>query len=352
MQAMVLAAGVGSRLDPLTAQLPKPMVPVANRPVMEHILKLLKKHGLTDILCNLHYLPASLVEHFGSGEGLGVRIRYHHKHELSGDGGGGRTLRPYLAAETFLVVMGDLLTDADLSNIVQEHKAKGALATIAIKPVEDVSQFGVVKTNAEGFIKGFQEKPAPDEAVSNLASCGIYVLEPEIFDYIPASGPFGFGRQLFPQLVLEGRAVLGVVIDSYWSDVGTIRQYRLSNFDALAGRLKLDLPGRRTGIGWLGAGASVASDCRVDGLVLLGRNSHLLEGVRIEGSVVIGDNCVVNAGAQVCDSVIWDGAIIGPSARVKDSVIGSQCLIEQGSVHTEDIAVDMLQTGSLDIAPA
>src|SRR3990167_6567846 len=161
MKAMVLAAGVGSRLDPLTMQIPKPLVPVANRPVMEHILRLLKHHGVGQVISNLHYLPEKLVEYFGDGSALGLNMQFYLEEKLSGDAGGVRGCREFLGDETFLVLMGDLLTDVNLSHLVRQHKLKGAIATIAVKQVADVSQFGVVLTDEQGFITGFQEKPNP-----------------------------------------------------------------------------------------------------------------------------------------------------------------------------------------------
>ncbi|MBX9688091.1 MAG: nucleotidyltransferase family protein, partial [Candidatus Obscuribacterales bacterium] len=168
MKAMVLAAGVGSRLDPLTSQVPKPLVPVANRPVMEHILRLLKKHGFEDVVSNLHYLPEKIRAYFADGRALGLNIDFRLESELSGDAGGVRACRDFFGQDTFIVLMGDLLTDADLSRIYAEHKRKGALATIATKQVADVSQFGVILADEDGFIRGFQEKPKAQEALSNF----------------------------------------------------------------------------------------------------------------------------------------------------------------------------------------
>jgi mannose-1-phosphate guanylyltransferase/mannose-1-phosphate guanylyltransferase/phosphomannomutase len=269
MRAMVLAAGVGTRLDPLTTQIPKPLVPVANRPVMQHILELLKQHGITDIASNLHYQPEKIRDYFGDGGKFGIELQYKLETELSGDAGGVRACRKFLQDDTFIVLMGDLLTDCDLTKVIAEHKRKKALATIAVKQVEDVSHFGVVVRDANGFITGFQEKPSPQEALSNYASCGIYVLEPEIFDHIPQTGSYGFGRQLFPTLVDEGHPVLGVSIDEYyWSDVGTIDQYWQSNLDALCGRVKICLPGKKTGFGYAEEPLPTASNLDVDGVLM------------------------------------------------------------------------------------
>jgi mannose-1-phosphate guanylyltransferase len=327
MRAMVLAAGVGSRLDPLTTQIPKPLVPVANVPVMEHMLNLLKKNQVFEVVSNLHHLPDKLTQYFGDGSQLGMNLTYHYEKELSGDAGGVRACREFLQGGTFIVLMGDLLTDADLTAIVAEHKRKGALATIGIKRVDDVSQFGVVLTDENGFITGFQEKPRPEEALSDLASTGIYVFEPEVFDHIPARGTYGFGRQLFPRLVEQGAPILGSEITRYWSDVGTIKQYRTSNFDALDGAVSVDMPGTKTDFGWLGTNSHIADNCQIEGRLLVGNNSRIAKGVKIRGSVIIGDDCFIDQNAELEDSIIWSDVSVESGARLKQSVIGFNCVV-------------------------
>lgn len=348
---MVLAAGVGSRLDPLTSQIPKPLVPIANIPVLEHILNLLKQHGFTELFANLHYMPEQLVEYFGDGSKFGVKLTTLLEEKLSGDAGGVRACRQHLQNETFVVVMGDLLTDADLSRVVAEHKRKKALATIAIKQVDDVSRFGVVVQDENGLITGFQEKPAPEVALSNLASTGIYVLEPRVFDFIPAQGEYGFGRQLFPSLVGLGMPVLGVEIKEYWSDVGTIPQYRESNFDALEGRIRLHLPERanvadridkspqrsmnKAGSMWIGEGSAVESYGDEESLVMIGKNSRIEAGVTFSGRVVVGDRCLIEKGSTITDSVIWSGSHVEGGAVVRSCVLGCGSRIEPNSTHSD-----------------
>ena len=247
LNAIVLAAGVGSRLDPLTSLLPKPLVPIANLPVMEHIIKLLASHQIKNINANLHYMPEKIAEYFGNGEKWGVNLCYKHEPQLTGDAGGVRACRQFLMDGTFVVMMGDLLTDADLTKIVCEHKEKKAIASIAVKqvPQEELHRFGVVVTDSRGFIKGFQEKPEAKDALSDRVSTGIYVLEPAVFEHMPAQGEYGFGRQLFPDLIQKEIPVLGIEIEGYWSDVGTIEQYRQANFDAARRKVKLGLADAR-----------------------------------------------------------------------------------------------------------
>ena len=340
MKAMVLAAGVGSRLEPLTSQLPKPLVPVANSPVMEHILALLHKHGITQVISNLHYLPEKIQNHFGDGKNFGMQLQFKTENELSGDAGGVRACKEFFGGETFIVLMGDLLTDANLTRIIDEHKQKKALATIAIKEVDDVSQFGVAVTNDAGFITGFQEKPKPEEALSKYASTGIYVLEPQIFEHIPNEGVYGFGRQLFPTLVEKGLPVLGSKIDDcYWSDVGTINQYRLSNFHAVHGDVKVSLPPHASQKLILDKGASVAEGVDVQGYLLLGKNSRVAAGVTIKGTVVVGHNCTIGEGAYLEDTVIWNDSKVGACAQLTNCVVGNQCVVAADSKHNEVASV-------------
>ena len=327
MRAMILAAGVGSRLDPLTTLVPKPLVPIANVPVMEHILALVHRHGFRNVCANLHYMPDKLTEYFKDGSDFGVDLHFRNEKELSGDAGGVRALKNYLQDGTFIVLMGDLVTDCDLTHVIAQHKKNGAIASIGIKPVEAVERFGVVVTDDNGRIVGFQEKPARSEALSNMVSTGIYILEPEVFDYIPKEGSYGFGRQLFPSLVEKKLPVYGVEINCYWSDVGTIEQYRHSNFDVLDGAVKLDLHGEhveRDGAQlFLSPGVDIADDVKIEGRAIIGRNCKIGRGARLSGRTVIGDNCVIEPFAQVTDSVVWSDVIIAREAVITDTVVSS-----------------------------
>jgi mannose-1-phosphate guanylyltransferase/mannose-1-phosphate guanylyltransferase/phosphomannomutase len=355
MKAMVLAAGVGSRLDPLTATLPKPLVPVVNKPVMEHIVSLLRKHDFTDICANLHYLPQNITEYFGDGSKFGVNLTFEMEAQLSGDAGGVRACRKFLQTGTFIVIMGDLITDADLGSLVQQHREKKALASIAVKKMDDVTRFGVVVRDKNDFITGFQEKPKQEDALSDLISTGIYILEPEVFNFIPETGDYGFGRQLFPSLVERGERVLGLEIETYWSDVGTIDQYRESNLHALSGLVKLSMPAKITGseffniVGnssaYLDQDTVVESNVVLSGNLLLGRNSRIGSGTTITGNVVIGDDCIIDGNCELKDSVIWSGTHVQAGASINSSVVGSDCVVQQKSRLNNEAVVTPLKNG-------
>ncbi|MDI6637886.1 MAG: NDP-sugar synthase [Bacillota bacterium] len=357
MKAMVMAAGVGSRLEPLTVNIPKPMVPVVTRPAMEHILALLRRHGVTEVVANLWYLPESIEAYFGDGAAFGVSLRYSREEELRGTAGGVLAARRLLlpsASEagddqdschdeddgTFLLIAGDALTCADLTRLVEFHREKKALVTIGLKPVADPSKFGVVACDDDGRIVAFQEKPRPGEARSNLANTMIYVLEPEIFDYIPAEGAPDFGKDIFPRLVREGLPFYGLALDEYWCDIGTLSQYRLAHRDVLSGAVDIDIPGREISPGvWVGEGAEIHPAATLWAPVLIGRGARVGRGVSVGPYSVIGDNCVIDEGASVFQSVIWNNTHVGRDARLEDCVVGSECYLKPGASLGEGVVL-------------
>jgi NDP-sugar pyrophosphorylase family protein len=316
MKAMIMAAGVGSRLMPMTADLPKPMIPMANRPLMENTVQLLHKYGFDSIIANLFYHTDCISNYFGDGQDFGVTMEYSREEELMGTAGGVKRCEWFLD-DTFIIVSGDALTDIDLAELVRTHKQKGALATIALKEVEDVEHFGIVITNEDGLIQSFQEKPRPEEALSRVANTGIYVFEPEIFRYIPAGQFYDFGKQVFPHLVQAGCPFYGVTVNAYWCDVGNIGTYRQANADVLGGQVRVNMAGKLL--------TSAASR------VLLGEGVQLGQNVQLEGSVVIGPDCQIGDNVKISDSVIWGNTLIGANSTIMGAVIGSNCKLGSGT---------------------
>lgn len=332
MKGMILAAGVGSRLEPLTCNIPKPMVPVANRPALEHIIRLFAKNGITEIAANLWYLPHKIREYFGDGASWGVDLAYSPEEDLLGTAGGVRRLSAFFD-ETFVVISGDALTDIDLGQLIRTHRERQALATIALKPVPNPSQFGVVITDEDGHIKAFQEKPSPGEALSNLANTGIYVFEPAIFDLIPPDRVFDFGKHLFPCLVERGLPFFGHTINEYWCDIGSLTQYRMAQYDVLRGRVHISIPGMwNPGAVYVGENAYIHPTAAIGTKVIIGANCHISDGVEIFGETVIGDNCVIESGAAIFGSIIWNNTRIARGARLVECVVGSECYLKEGSV--------------------
>jgi len=317
---MVLAAGLGTRLRPLTFEITKPMVPVLDRPVMEHIVELLDRHGFDEVIANLHYFPDSIREYFGE------RLSYRFEEELLGTAGGVRGCADFFGDEPFLVISGDALTDIDLEAFVARHREAGGVATLAVKQVTDTREYGVVLHDREGRITGFQEKPAPDEALSDLGNCGIYLFEPRIFDYFPARPFVDWAQDVFPTL-LENDVPFHIhEVREYWNDVGSLSELRQGTFDALRGELHLQIDGEELSPGLIVAGGADSSPLRpdtdVDGPVWIGRDVSIGEGVRLMGPIVLGDGASVGAGAQLRESIVFPGTEIAPRSILIGAIAG------------------------------
>jgi len=318
---MVMAAGLGTRLRPLTYEVPKPMVPVANRPIMEHILALLPRHGFGEVIANLHWFPETIRNRFGDGSALGLDLTYSYEEELMGTAGGVRNVSSFFGDEPFLVMAADALTDIDLAALRAAHDANGGIATLAVRRVPNVSEFGVIIAGSDGRIQGFQEKPDPAEALSDLANCMIYMLEPEIFDYFPDKHSVDFALDVFPTL-LENDVPFHVhAIDSYWNDVGSLPEYIQGNMDALEGAVEVDGAGTLLDAAG-GEAAEEAGEACIDGPVLAGEGCELDPSARLDGPLVIGEGCTVGAGARVKHSVLLPGSRVPEGAIVAGAVFG------------------------------
>jgi len=329
LKAMILAAGVGSRLDPLTRAIPKPMVPVVNRPVIEHIVLDLKKHGFTDILVNLHYLGDVIQQGLSDGSRLGVRLSYAPEDKLWGDAGSVKRSQAFFEDETFLVVGGDDISDIDLSGLMALHREKRAASTIATTVVDDPSQFGIVVTDEDGRITRFLEKPKGGDVFSNTANTGVYVFEPDVFDLIPPDTFWGFGNNVFPSLLAEGRPLYGFATTAYWKDVGNLQVYRQTNFDALAGRVHLDIPLRQeeTGV-WWGENIEIDPTVEIGSPVAIGSNVTVGAGARILENTVIGDGCVIEPNVTLKDTILWAGARVSEGTHLERCVVGTNAQVQ------------------------
>ena len=314
---MVLAAGLGTRLRPLTYEIPKPMVPVLDRPVMAHIVDLLDRHGIDEVIANLHYFPETIRDYFGD------RLLYRFEQELLGTAGGVRNCADFLGDDSFLVISGDALTDIDLRAFAQRHREAGGIATLAVKRVADTREYGVVLSDRDGRVSGFQEKPEPAEALSDLGNCGIYMFEPEIFDYFPAAPFADWARDVFPALLDADVPFYVHELDEYWNDVGSLDELRQGTFDALNGQLHLEVEGQEIEAGLiLGDGSSLEGVALVEPPVWLGRDVTLGAGVRLQGPVVLGDGVSVGDGAALRDAVLLPGTEVAPGAIVIGAIAG------------------------------
>jgi mannose-1-phosphate guanylyltransferase len=323
MKAMVLAAGLGTRLRPLTYEITKPMVPVLDRPVMEHIVELLEKHGFDEVIANLHYFPETISDYFGE------RISYRVEEELLGTAGGVRACADFFGEDDFLVISGDALTDIDLGALAQRHRDSGGIATLAVKKVSDTREYGVVLHDREGRITGFQEKPSPEEALSDLGNCGIYVFSPRIFDYFPHSPFVDWAQDVFPVL-LENDVPFHIhEVREYWNDVGSLGELRQGTFDALRGELRLQVEGEEIRPGVIVVGDSpLGEDTEVDGQVWIGRDVRIGSGVRLMGPTVVGDGAIIGDGAQLRESIIFPGTNVAPDSILIGAIAGHGGILE------------------------
>jgi NDP-sugar pyrophosphorylase family protein len=329
------------------------MVPILNRPVMQHILHLLRRHGIGEVAANLHYHPQKIRGYFGDGSDFGVALRYNLEQELLGTAGGASAFREFLAQGTFVVVSGDGLTDIDLTAFIESHRRHGGIATVAVKQVDDPSLYGVVVHDAAQRVTGFQEKPAAAEARSNLCNCGIYAFEPEIFDYVPADGFVDWANDVFPALLADGVPFFCWRLESYWNDVGNIEQYRIGNFDALLGRVKLTVPGREIAPRvWVGEGTLLDPSVRLEPPILIGAGC-LVEGeAELIGPLIVGDGCVIERGAVLEGVINWDGVKAGRGARLAGSILGRNVVVHHGAVVHEDAVIgDRTDVGPSALVP-
>lgn len=333
MRAMVLAAGLGTRLRPITYEMPKPMVPVLNRPVMEHILRLLARQGFTETIANLHWFPELIEDYFGDGSAYGVSLAYSREEALLGTSGGVRNAADFFG-DSFLVISGDALTDIDLAAMREFHESHDGIATLATKRVDDTSQFGVAITGSDGRIQGFQEKPDPVEALSDLANCGIYMFRREIFDFFPEPGtskaaeeadPPGFAdwaMDVFPRLLESDVPFYSHEIDAYWNDIGNLEELRAGNLDALTGAVQVDREGDL--VHGYRSGERMEGEPDLIGPVLLGPGCDIGDDVRIDGPSVIGDNVTVGDGSRLKEVIALPKAKIPPRSVLVGAILGAR----------------------------
>ncbi len=320
---MVLAAGLGTRLRPLTYEITKPMVPVLDRPVLAHILDLLERHGFEHVIANLHYFPESIERHFGD------RLTYRYEPELLGTAGGVRACSDFLGQEPFLVISGDALTDIDLSAFIARHREAGGIATLAVKKVADTREYGVVLHDREGRITGFQEKPKPDEALSDLGNCGIYIFEPRIFDYFPDTPFVDWAKDVFPTLLAHDVPFHMHEIREYWNDIGSLGELRQGTFDALRGELRLHVDGEELAPGVIAPqGTVLPPDAQVDGPIWIGQDVYVGAGARLMGPVVLGDGARIGASAQLRETIVFPGTTIEDGAILIGAIAGHAGILE------------------------
>ena len=338
MKAVIMAGGFGTRLRPLTCNIPKPMVPVANKPMMEHIVRLLKSHGISSIVATLFYQPEVITNYFKDGSPVGVSLIYRKAEADLGTAGSVRNAKDFLD-ERFLIISGDVLTDFDLTAAIRFHEQKKALATIMLTRVPNPLQFGVVLMHDDGRINRFLEKPTWGEVFSDTVNTGIYILEPEVMDMVPAGEEFDFSKNLFPLMLERNLPLYGYVANGYWRDIGNLNEYQDAHIDILLGRVKVPIEEQKAGRIYIGDQSKVETDEKnISGTVIIGKRSHVHPDAVLSNSL-IGDDCEIMPGAVVRNSVIWAGTHVGAQAEIASDVVGSSCMIGDEAQLAENVFV-------------
>lgn len=329
MKAVIIAGGFGTRLRPLTYNRPKPIVPVANRPFVLHQIELLRKYGIKDIILNIHYLPKNMELVLGDGKEFGVKLYYSIEKEPLGTAGAVKNAEEYFDKEPLVVFNGDILTDIDISDLIDFHKKNDACATIALTEVEDPTQYGVVVTDENGRVKQFLEKPSWEHAVTNKINAGIYILDPQIFKNVPKDKPYSFERELFPSLLAEGRNVFAKVSSSYWLDIGTPKKYMQAHRDILNQEIIVNIDGENVAPQtWIHKTAQIESGAKLKGPLIIGKNVKIAQRASVKNFSVIGDEVSIDHGVIIEDSIILRNCKLGKEVKLKNCIIGENCIIE------------------------
>lgn len=352
MQAVILAGGRGTRLQPLSMGTPKPMLPLFSKPVLEHSIELLRRNGIDDVIIALSNQAQEVVEHFGDGSAWGINIRYSIEDEPKGTAGAVKLIQPYIT-DTFIVLSGDTITDFNLQAAIEYHRRKSALATLLLHEAEDPIDFGIVQQDQDGKVTRFLEKPNSNEVFSKTINTGIYVIEPETLSSIPYFTNYDFARDLFPRLLRNMEPVFGCKLHGYWCDVGNIGHYRNAHFDALLGKADLDISGTEVEPGvWIGEGTEVHSSAELVGPLFLGNGTELRKNAVLKPFSVVGTDCLVDEAASVSRSIVGSRAFIGRGTRISDSVIGDGYRVQEAlNIKNQVFTEEESQSDLLSIEP-
>ncbi len=345
MRAVLMAGGSGTRLRPLTCDLPKPMVPILNRPIAEHIINLLKRHQITEIIATLHYLPDIMRDYFQDGSDFGVQMTYAVEEDQPlGTAGCVKNIAELLD-QTFLVVSGDSITDFDLSAAIAFHRQKGSKATLVLTRVPNPLEFGVVITDPQQRITRFLEKPSSGEIFSDTVNTGIYILEAEVLNYLPPNEESDFSKDLFPQLLANNEPMYGYIAEGYWCDVGHLDVYREAQYDGLQRRVKLDYPyeERSPGI-WIGENTDIDPTATLEAPCMVGSNCRIGPRVEVAAGTVVGDNVTIFADADLKRPIIWSGAVMGEESHLRACVIARGARVDRRAHVMEGAIIGSLST--------
>ncbi|QCX34530.1 nucleotidyl transferase [Caloramator sp. E03] len=331
MKAVIMAGGEGTRLRPLTTGIPKPMVPIINKPVMEHIINLLKKFKIYDITATLYYLPSAITDYFGNGKEFGVDLHYSTEVTPLGTGGSVLNVKDFLDS-TFIVISGDALTDVDIDDALKFHKEKKSIATLILKKEPVPLEYGIVIIDESGRIIRFLEKPSWGEVFSDTVNTGIYILEPEVFDYYKKGDVFDFSRDLFPKLLKDNMPMYGYITDRYWCDIGDILTYKETSFDILKNLVEVNKYYNEISPNiFVGEGTIVSNTVQINPPVLIGNNCIIKDNVLLDSFTIIGDGCTIEANSSLKRSILWNNSHIGKKVQCRGTIICNKVTIQDNS---------------------
>ena len=339
-----MAGGEGSRLRPLTSRHPKPLVPVVGLPVIEHILRLLRLHGIKQVVVTLAYLGAEIRNRLGDGTDLDMEIEYVVEDRPLGTAGSVRNAA-HLLDDTFLVISGDAMTDLNLTAAVEEHRRRQSAATIVLHQVPNPLEYGVIVTDDAGNVVRFLEKPSWGEVFSDQANTGIYVLDPEVLQYMEPHQNADWSQDVFPAMLARGAPLRGFVTEDYWCDIGSIASYLQANWDALEGRVRCHIPGRREGQVWLGEGVEFGMGVHIDGPAFIGDEVKLKGGAWLNDRVIVDRFAIVDEHSKISNSIIWPHTYIGESCRLRQTILcrnvtmKNNVFVEENTVIGDECAV-------------
>ncbi len=347
MKAVVMAGGEGTRLRPMTASMPKPLLPIVNKPIMEHVLRLLARHGFSETVVTVQFLASLVRNYFGDGEDLGMTLTYATEETPLGTAGSVKNAEEHLRDDTFLVISGDALTDFDLTDLVAFHRAKGALVTVCLTRVPDPLEFGITIVDEDNRVQRFLEKPTWGQVFSDTVNTGIYVMEPEVFDHVAAGESVDWAADVFPALIEAGLPVFGYVAEGYWEDVGTHESYMQAQADVLSGRVDVELDAFEVSTGvWVAEGADVHPDAVLRGPLYIGDYAKVEAGAELRELTVLGSNVIVKSGAFLHRAIVHDNVFVGPQTNLRACVIGKNtdimrgARIEEGAVVGDECVVE------------
>ncbi|WP_083240930.1 MULTISPECIES: nucleotidyltransferase family protein [Methanobacterium] len=349
IRTIMMAGGKGTRLRPLTLVRPKPMIPLVNKPIIEYTVNKLKKSGFNDIIMTLNYMSTNIKKYFKDGSEFGMDIRYSVEKWPLGTGGSVKKAEKYID-DTFMVVSGDVLTDVDFKDVVRYHKEKGAVATMVLTEVEDPTHFGIAVMDKDHKITEYLEKPSPEEAFSNVANTGIYIFEPEIFDFFDdKEKEVDFSKDIFPEVIKQDAGIYGYVFDGYWNDIGRPETYLEATYDILDQKThqnfyktKMEESIGKIGNIWVGENVFIDEKARIEGPVVIGNNCTIEEGCKISRGSVIGDNVSIGKDVNIDGAVLFPNSIIEDNSFLNGCIIDTKCLIDKNTVVENGVV-----TGSL-----